>query len=276
MVTQQLSSLPYRPVTVYIPNEVEGQILGGTRAHASAAGQGRHTLETYARRRGLDWLVRQEAQILYPRAAYTRPRDRLGSLYPDIVVALNVHIPDTDPYQLEAVGIPPVLAIEIISKKTGKKDRTSKVQAYADMGIQEYVTFDPRPRKKLELIGHRLFGIGQYVPIRPAPEGGLWLVSIGLRVIGESPSNPDRGPLLRFFTAGGERLLHIHEEAAARLAAEQEAERERQAYLEERQARLEEHQARLEAEAQRESMAERLARAEALLAAHGLSTDHDP
>ena len=280
MVTEQIPPVPYRPVTVYIPNEVEGQILGGTQTHSNTSIEICRPLETYALRQGRDWLVRQETQILYPRTSYSRPQDRIGSLYPDCLVAVGVQVDEMEPYHLEHIGIPPILLMEVISKRTRRKDITTKIQAYADMGVQEYVTFDPRPRKKLELRGYRLFGVGHYVPIPAAPEGGLWLASVGLRAVGELAKEKGRGNRLRFYTEAGEPLLFTHEEGALRLQeqqARQEAEwgreRERQARLKAEQAEDGERQARLRLEEQRDIERARAERLAALLAEHGISAD---
>jgi Uma2 family endonuclease len=261
MAIQQLAWAVPRPVTVWIPNEREGQILGGVPSHADATTEACKTLRTHARRQGLDWLVRQENDLRYVRATYTRPRDRIGTLYPDCLVAIGVHMPFDDPYDLTLIATPPVLVIEFISRRTRRKDYGSKVEAYAQMGILEYVTFDPRPRKKLELHGRRLVGPGRYQEIPHAPEGGLWLSSIDLRVVGEPPPGPYEGARLRFYTRTGERLLHTDEEAALRLA-----ERERRAQAEEEAQGEREGRQRAEA---------RVARLQALLAEHGIADD-DP
>jgi hypothetical protein len=243
--------LPFS-VSVWIPNEREGQILGGTRTHSLVTQGVCQPIETYAHRQGLDWLVRQETEIRYPRAVYTRPQDRIGQLYPDCLVAAGVDLDDNEPYDLLAVGKPPILVVEIISKRTQRKDREGKVVAYAEMGIEEYVTFDPRPRKGLELRGYRLAGPGRYAPIPPAAEGGIWLGSVGLRAVGERAPDRRRANRLRLYTPTGEPLLFADEEAALR---------------------LEERDARLQAERERDEALARAARLEALLAERGMSPD---
>jgi Uma2 family endonuclease len=275
MAIQHLPPVYPSAVTVWIPNEMEGQILGGTQTHISAAQETSLPLVLYARRTGLDWLVRQEGELRYQRAVYTRPRDRIGQLYPDCLVAVGVPDPVDAPYDLPHIGIPPVLVIEIISKKTRRKDISTKVQAYAQMGILEYVTFDPRPRKKLELRGYRLAAPGQYQAIPLAPEGGLWLVGVGLRVVGERSSAWWQGNRLRFYSRAGERLLYSEEEADRRMTAEQERDAATQATEAERDRRLQaergehgERERRLQAEARAASMAD-------LLARHGIASEEE-
>jgi Uma2 family endonuclease len=245
MAIQQLAWAVPRPVAAWIPNEREGQIVGGTPAHADATSESCMTLRTHGLRQGLGWVVRQEAELRYPRAAHTRPRDRIGQLYPDCLVAIGVPDPVNEPYDLTVLGTPPVLVIEIVSRRTRRKDKGPKVRAYAEMGIPEYVIFDPRPRKGLELRGYRLAGPGRYAAIPPAQEGGLWLSSIDLRAAGEWYPEARRGGRLRFHTRTGEPLLHPDEEAAQRLDK-----RERRQRAEARSARL-----------------------QALLARHGIADD---
>ncbi|HVA92828.1 MAG TPA: Uma2 family endonuclease, partial [Chloroflexota bacterium] len=132
----------------------------------------------------------------------------------------GVEIDDEEPYAVRAVGRPPALVVEIASKKTVKRDVGSKMAAYAEMGVEEYVTFDPRKGKGMDLHGYRLVGPGLYIEMPPAPEGGVWLNTVGLRLQAEAPAEALRGPLLRLTTRTGERLLHIAEEAEAREAAE--------------------------------------------------------
>ena len=55
-------------VSVWVPNEVEGQILGGNERHYTVALQLYFPLVTYARRHGFTWLVRQETELRYLRA----------------------------------------------------------------------------------------------------------------------------------------------------------------------------------------------------------------
>ncbi len=215
MAIETLDQRPWR-VSTYMPNERETQILGGTQAHASAGINLFQTLRTYAVRLRVVWLVRLETELMYPRVDGTT-----GVFYPDILMAPDVEIDDEQPYDVGLVERPPALVVEIASNKTARRDVGPKRQAYAEMGVEEYVTFDPRRGKKLALHGYRLSGPGRYREILPAPEGGLWLNSLGLRIQAEGPTKPFRGPLLRLVTRDGKPLLHWDEEAKVRRAAEQ-------------------------------------------------------
>ena len=217
VVTKRAPS-PIWTVSTWVPDEHEGDIFATTDDHAQIAHGASAVLRLYARRLGYVWLARSETQILYPRTDGT-----IGSVYPDLLVAHDVALPGTDPFRILEVGKPPDLVAEVLSKETAKNDVGAKQVAYAEMGVREYVTFDPRPRKKLALAGYRLLDQGHYTAIAPHPAGGFWLESIGLRIMAEAADRAaDKGPRLRFFTAGGAPLLQMEEEADLRLA-EQEA-----------------------------------------------------
>jgi Uma2 family endonuclease len=206
-------------VDVYLPNETETQILGGNDAHSAAGYNLNQTLRTYSERVGKVWLVRFESELRYPRMV-----GKTGVFFPDLLMAPNVRLDPTAPYDVRTVGKPPALVVEILSNKTASKDVGLKLDAYAEMGVEEYVTFDPRPRRRRELRGYRLDG-RHYVAMPPASEGGVWLNTIGLRIEAEAPLRPFGGPLLRLSTPEGRRLLHMDEEAEARDAAEEARER---------------------------------------------------
>ncbi len=219
-------SPPIGIVSTFLPNERETQVLGGTQTHYSVGENVAKALRTHAAGLGVLWLVRSETDLHYPRADGTT-----GVFYPDVFVAADVALHDDIAYNVRSVGKPPMLVVEITSKKTAKTDIGPKRSAYAELGVMEYVTFDPRPRKHLELHGYRLTSPGEYTEIPSAPEGGLWLATVGLRIVAEAPSHPLRGPLLRLITRDGSRLLHIDEEAEAREAAEAERDAARWAQL---------------------------------------------
>jgi len=189
---------PSWTVSTYVANEKEGQILGCSQAHYAAGGVFGETLRIRAKRQGLTWLVRTETELLY-----VRSDDSTGAFYPDVLFAPGVELDDQEPYDIRTVGHPPSLVVEIPSSRTARKDSGPKWAAYAEMGVTEYLTFDPRPRKRLEMHGYRLVGQGLYREIPPAPEGGLWLSTISLRVEAEPPTQALRGPLLRLNHARG-------------------------------------------------------------------------
>jgi hypothetical protein len=240
-------------VTTYVPDEKETQTLGGTQTHASVGMELFHTLRRYAARLGMLWLVRFETELIYPRANGTT-----GTFYSDVLMVPDVAIDNEQPYVLSEV--------EIASNKTVRRDVGPKRLAYAEMGVEEYITFDPREGKGLALHGYRLVGQGLYREIPQAPEGGLWLNTVGLRMRAEEPIRALDGPLLRLTTRAGERLLHSDEEAEAREAAEERWDVERQSREAAEQAWAAERQAREDAEQARDAAHAEIARLRALLA----------
>jgi len=245
------------PVRVPVRDEQMGDILSTSDDHFGVVALMRLALVQYAHTRGLAWLVRADAALVFPRVG-----GATGTLFPDLLVAFDVEVavPGHESYRIEEVGKPPELLVEILSDRTAKKDvdaTTGKLGAYAEMGVREYLTFDPRPRRRLALVGYRLERVGTYVPIALAPEGGLWLETLGLRVVAE-PENRQLGrePRLRFYTADGYRLPHADEEAARREQAEWAREQERQERLQAERRQEQAERERLQAE-QRQEQAER-------------------
>ncbi|HVA92633.1 MAG TPA: Uma2 family endonuclease [Chloroflexota bacterium] len=202
-------------VTTYLPNERETQILGGTESHSDAGNTLARTLRRHSARLRLGWAIRFEGELRYPRADGTT-----GVFYPDVLLALGLQLGPEDHFDIQERGGPPALVVEITSKKTARKDVGPKRAAYAEMGVLEYVTFDPRTGKNLELHGYRLVG-RRYVEIPPSPDGGLWLETARLWFRAEPAQRPFGGPLLRLSTRDGQPLLHPQEESEALDAAEE-------------------------------------------------------
>jgi len=170
------ASAPWR-VRIWIPDETETNKVPGSLDHNSVGPVARDDLLLHARRNGLTWLIWEDTQLGYRHESGVRK-----SLYPDIMVAREVQLPGDASYEIEAVGKAPELVIEILSDATSGNDKESKMTAYAQMGVSEYVLFDPRPRDRPLLGGYQLAGWGRYEPIRTAWGGGIWLGSLGLRV----------------------------------------------------------------------------------------------
>ncbi|HEY8283947.1 MAG TPA: Uma2 family endonuclease [Chloroflexota bacterium] len=206
---------PHRwEVSTYVPNERETQILGGNEAHCDAGITFSRALRTHATREGMVWVVRFESELRYRRTDGTT-----GVFYPDMLMASDLRLDPHGHYDVETVGRPPAFVLEILSKKTARKDVGVKLLAYGELGVEEYLTFDPRPGKHCELHGYRLAG-RRYREIPPDPEGGVWLNTIGLRVAADAAPRPFTGPRLRLSTREGRRLLYLDEEAEALYAAE--------------------------------------------------------
>ncbi|HWE60726.1 MAG TPA: Uma2 family endonuclease, partial [Chloroflexota bacterium] len=282
-------------VQVWVPDETETTKVPGNEDHTQTMSCAAGDLLRYARQQRLIWLVRFDTELDYPRADGST-----GSLYPDLIVARDVQVPPTEPYDITVVGKPPDLIVEVLSPSTASEDRGRKLSAYAQMGVGEYLIFDPRPRDRPLLAGYRLVGWGDYEPIPPAWGGGVWLQSLNLRALAEPASNDpafSRGPCVRFFTQDGEPLPHMEEEVAqaahirqeyAQVQQEytqvqqeytqvrqeytqvqQEYTQVRQEYTQVRQAYESEREARVRAEQERAAAEAELARLRALLGDKG-------
>lgn len=141
---------------------------------------------------------------------------------PDVLLAKGVPKWDRPNYLLWE-EVPPSLVVEVTSRKTRREDQRDKKAIYAQIGVEEYVLFDPygeylRP----PLQGNGLQN-GRYQPIPLEKDGSLLSRTTGLTFRLE-------GRRLRLVdTATGEPLLWTDEleqalarEAAARRVAEEQ------------------------------------------------------
>ncbi len=162
---------------------------------------------------------------------------------PDVLLAKGVAKYDRPNYLLWE-EVPPSLIIEVTSRKTRNEDLRDKKPIYEQIGVEEYVLFDPyeeylRPR----LQGYRLHA-GRYQPILPEKDGSLFSRTTDLTFRSE-------GTRLRMVkTTTGEPLLWPEEEASAREAAEKRAAQATRARRTAEKRTLEEAQARQAAEKQ--------------------------
>lgn len=142
------------------------------------------------------------------------------SVSPDVLVTWGIPKGRRKTYLLWKEGRAPGFVIEVTSDTTRTEDLRKKRDLYQQLGVEEYILFDPlgdylRPR----LQGYRL-ARGRYQPVPLEADGSLPSRTTGLRLRTE-------GENLRLIDeATGERLLFVDEETAARQAAEERAERE--------------------------------------------------
>ncbi len=163
-----------------------------------------------------------------------RKGDPSAALAPDVLLAKGVTWWDRPNYLLWEETAPS-LVIEVTSRKTRREDRGKKRDIYEQIGVEEYVLFDPygdwlRPR----LQGFRLEG-GRYHSISSDEEGSLASSTTGLIL------RPEGERLRLFDPAAGKPLLWTDELEGARAAAEAALAEERAARrkLEERLRELE-------------------------------------
>ena len=178
-----------------------------------------------------DTLVANDLVMLFEEG---NPR---AALSPDLMVIFDVGNPDRSSYKVWQEGHAlPAFALEILSKRTWRKDVRVKPGLYAALGVREFWLFEPfEPR----LAGHRLDKDG-YRRIRPLRDGGLRSEVLGLEVVVQDSRLRFRNP------ADGE-ILPDHAELGRRLEQEAVARRE----AERRAARAERRAAELEARPKR-------------------------
>jgi Uma2 family endonuclease len=145
----------------------------------------------------------------------------------------------------EEEGIPPTLALEIVSKTYGGEYERKK-ERYAELGVRYYAIYLPnqnsrRNRQPLEI--YQLVD-GQY-QIMDGDQ--VWLPEIGLRLGRERGTYRGRErEWLYWYTLSGKRLLSSAE------TAQQEKEKAQQAELKAQQAELKAQQAELKAQQEKE------------------------
>jgi Uma2 family endonuclease len=146
---------------------------------------------------------------------------------PDVLLVKGVEKRKRRIYKLWEEGRVPSLVIELTSDNSQDVDLFKKKQCYERLGIEEYFLHDPfQDYLDPALQGFRLVN-GRYQPITPEPDGSLrsWTTELLLRTEGERLRLVDAAtgePLLW----DEERDVQLHQQQAARRAAEERADRE--------------------------------------------------
>jgi colicin import membrane protein len=177
---------------------------------------------------------------------------------PDIAVIFGVREQQTwATFDVGKEGVRPTLLIEVTSPETRGIDLVTKVDIFAQAGVDYYVIIDIQKWKGVDafrLLGHQLTPNG-YAILSPDARGWLWFEPIGLwlgRYQGQ----------VWLFTPEGKRIGTYTEVDAARQAAEERAKAEQRARLvAEERAKAEQH-ARLVAEERAATAEERATTAE--------------
>jgi Uma2 family endonuclease len=184
---------------------------------------------------------------------YYSEGDPRAVVAPDVFVVFGAEKRDRPSYKLWEEPKAPDFVLEITSQSTRSEDQESKPQTYAQLGVREYVQYDPTgdylkpPLQGLHLVADTY----EPLPISERPQGRLVLYSavLGLEL------HVEDGQLHFYALETGQKLLTHHEAEQARLQAEQarlEAEhgrlRAEQARLQAEQGRVQAEQARLQAE----------------------------
>ncbi|WP_445627953.1 Uma2 family endonuclease [Nostoc sp. DSM 114167] len=143
---------------------------------------------------------------------------------PDVFVVFGVENRDRRSYKTwEENNQTPAFVLEITSKTTRSKDQGTKKGIYAFLGVREYFQYDPTG----DYLNPQLQGLqlvdGNYFPVaaNTLPDGTVSLRSevLGLELRLEA------GKLRFYNSATGQILLTHEEEASARQAAEEKAQR---------------------------------------------------
>ena len=91
---------------------------------------------------------------------------------PDIYVLLDHVYNCPSPYKVWIEGKTPDFVLEVISPESEIRNQGDKKALYADLGVEEYVLFQPDEARGGErLVGYRLSG-GDYVDLAPDPHSG--------------------------------------------------------------------------------------------------------
>jgi len=188
-------------------------------------------LRRYARRQPQPWYIEPELKVVMPRQIIRLDLD----LGPDLLLAQTEDV-TRDSWDLEKEGGPPFLVIEVVTKDSRKRDLEAKPRLYEQMGVQEYLIFDPRRARGARLSGYRRNDQGRWLPWLPDQPGQLHSAALGGLWFFEESGEPHNW--LRVRDGWGNRLLSDEEAAqAAEERAESEAARaEREAARAEREA----------------------------------------
>jgi Uma2 family endonuclease len=180
---------------------------------------------------------------------YYREGDPRAVVAPDVFVVFGAEKRDRPSYKLWEEPKAPDFVLEITSKNTQSEDQESKPQTYAQLGVREYVQYDPTgDYLKPPLQGLRLVaGTYEPLPVTERPEGRLVLYSAVL----ELELHLGDGQLHFYAAETGQKLLTHREAEQARLQAEQARLQAEQARLQAEQGRLQAEQGRVQAEQDR-------------------------
>ena len=149
-------------------------------------------------------------------AIHYQKGDRGAFIVPDLFVARGVEDRDRLSYKLWEEPTPNFV-MEVLSRKTWRKDVGEKKDTYEFLGVDEYWLFDPMEKYlDMPLAGYRLCD-GVYERLAPNARGRLPSEALGLELWGGEGE-------LRFHDAHtGDYLMPRRGEQAARLAAETRA-----------------------------------------------------
>ena len=167
--------------------------------------------------------------------------NRRAAVVPDVLVAFGPPSGPRQSYKHWEEGKAPDFVLEVLSADNWRNDIERKPALYAELGVREYWTFDPRGVRTdggPSLEGWRLGRTGTRTPIAPSPSGEFQSDVLGLELFA-------LGRLLRFRDHATGEILPDHmeseamrrQETALRTAAESRADAAEERLAEERRTR---------------------------------------
>ena len=180
----------------------DGKVLMETEPHARSIVAMRYQLESH-------FMARTDAYVAGSMAVYYRQGDPTAVVVPDVFVVLGAPQKEwRKSYRIwDEGGVVPNFVVEVASESTSRRDATTKLSTYEQMGVREYWRFDPLgtliPGR---LAGSRLEG-GQYQPVRAVRAAGWhrsealglelraerWLLRFHDPLLGAGLADPHRG-----------------------------------------------------------------------------------
>jgi Uma2 family endonuclease len=186
---------------------------------------------------------REDALAIADMSLFFEQGTRHALVVPDVALAFNVRgLRDGKPlsYKVWEQGETPDFVMEVLSKKTWRKDVRRKPGLYADLGVEEYWVFDPDRVSDGPPLWGGLLSAGAYATLPELPHGGFHSPLLDLELFHEGDQLRCRIP------ETGEVIPRYEDYARMHQAAKSQAEAERQRAETERQ-RAETERARAEA-----------------------------
>jgi Uma2 family endonuclease len=131
------------PAFDHLEDDTEETLVGSTH-HQDAIVDAYISLKRHRRRRGLPWFVGNQTKLVIPRAGGQPPYQPS----PDLMIHTTAGPEGRASLPISNYG-PPALVIEVVSPATALRNDLNfgppggKPPAYAEIGVNEYLTFDP-------------------------------------------------------------------------------------------------------------------------------------
>jgi Uma2 family endonuclease len=171
------------PELDWLPDDTWESLVGTIR-HQQIVVSTVNSVSRFNQQRNMGWVIGNQLMLHVPR----QDRDRPYQASPDILIHTATSFPIDQPTLRVAHYGPPALAIEICSPSTAYQhdldtvDPEAKPQAYARIGIEEYLVYDPTDTIIRDPPGIRAWQMGPqgiYVPWLPEADG-RWHSRLGI------------------------------------------------------------------------------------------------